>query len=149
LVDFRISVEFPGWTEAPVEGYADFTPNNLYDLINGGATPYIDNGLAKGFRQKLSGDSGREYGVMAMDFETAEKAETIYELKRNGKPNKTALGTYGPAVAFGFAVWKGIEGYAHFGKYYFEAVLTGVADSATAQSEMGNFIGFYESKTAQ
>jgi hypothetical protein len=143
--DFKIQSELAGWQEDSVDGYIEFLPDTLYDIINGGATPYVDMGLRRGFRQKMTGPEENTYQVFVMEYPTAKDCMDVYIYKKlNFTP--IPIGAYPDSVAFANEVIEGIEGYARFDKFYFEVTVLGFDRTSGACDQATVFLDFYKSK---
>jgi hypothetical protein len=144
--DFRLS-GITGWTENEQSGYAAFSSGTLFDLINGGADQYNDEGLVEGIQQKMTHSSGdKAYSAFVMDFGTAENATAMFEKMKLNEADPLTIGNYIESVAFGSRHLSGINAYAHFGKYYVEISLSGYADESLATKEAEAFVEVYEQK---
>lgn len=144
--DFRLS-GISGWTENKESGYVEYSSGTLFDLINGGADQYNDEGLVEGIQQKMTSSSGdKSYSAFVMDFGTADNATAMFEKMKLNEADPLAIGNYIESVAFGSRHLSGINAYAHFGKYYFEITLSGYSDESLAISEAEAFLEVYEQK---
>lgn len=147
LDDFRITNEISGWSEDASEGYTAFDVVSLYDMINGGAVKYVDDGLVEGFRQKMTSASGGAYQVMVMDFGSADKAKEFFDLNATEySQNAASLDGFQQTTAFVYETDLTSEIYAHFEQYYFEIIVSGIANTANATREGKLFVGFYNQK---
>ncbi len=132
---FRIGNQIPGWSEENTS-YQLFTPETLFDLINGGAPDYIDNGMKKGIYQRLTSSDSASIELFAEDFGNSKNAKKMVSVKQADGDVDTS-GFVTTAVIGGFWVCGSIE------RYYFEFTLTGCNDSNTAGAEIDKIIEHY------
>ena len=129
------------WTEE--KELIKFNSNNMYDLVNGGAVEYIDNGMIEGFQQKM-GKAGTGYYFIEwlMDFGSAENASEMYTKKLNQfQSSKEAAGDFPESVAFlDNGLLYGYDAYAHFGKYFLWLNFDGYGANKSEAKQ--NAIGF-------
>lgn len=132
---FRIGNQIPGWSEESMS-YQHFTPETIFDLINGGATEYIDNGMKKGIYQRLRNSDSATIELFAEDFGNSKNAKKMVTTKQSDGDADTS-GFVTTAVMGGFWVCGSIE------RYYFEFTLIGCNDSNKAGAEIDKIIGYY------
>jgi hypothetical protein len=84
VVDLRVrkGTDIIGWQDNE-EAYVQFDPDKLFELINGAAPSYIDNGLVEGIFQRLEKPDSLSIEVFAEDFGSLENARTMYAHKTN------------------------------------------------------------------
>jgi hypothetical protein len=113
------------------ESYSHFTPQNLYDLIDGGAGVYIDAGLVQGFHQRLHQDSSVILDIMAMQMKNSRKAKNLH---KNQKGNSAKCGDLAPISDVTVCHEEsagGVFSVAFFGNYYIEITILGVEITET------------------
>jgi hypothetical protein len=145
MPDFRIAVsEHPGWIERQV---AEYDTSSLYDIINGGAPPYIARGLVKGIYQRLEHAEGeRAAELFVMEFGSARNASDIFNDKRPDSSETVVVGGYPDSVVVASRHLSGVNAYAHFGWFYFELTLSGYTDEAAAVEQAHTFLSEFEEK---
>ena len=132
---FRIGNQIPGWSEESAS-YRLFTPETIFDLINGGATDYVDNGMKKGIYQRLTSSDSATVELFAEDFGNSKNAKKMVTAKQSeGDTDTSDFVT--TAIIGGFWVCGSIE------RYYFEFTLTGCNDSKKADAEIDKIIEYY------
>ncbi|MBN1234234.1 MAG: hypothetical protein JXA60_12840 [Candidatus Coatesbacteria bacterium] len=67
-----------------------YNEDNLFDLINGGAEIYIQNGLKKAYAFNYEGNNNKEVEVHIYFFNKADGASMIYKLKEKDLPGSNA-----------------------------------------------------------
>jgi hypothetical protein len=146
LADLRIHGEMPGWQEDSAGGYEHYYPDTLYDLINGGAKMFDDMGLLQGFQQKMSGPEGGTIAILVMEFPTEKIATGVYTYQRNDKSAYFAIMGFPDSTAFALENVEGLDGYAHFGKFYVQWMMLGFSGAAQASESAAAFLDFYKSR---
>lgn len=63
-----------------------YNEDNLFDLIDGGAEIYIQNGLKKAFAFNYEGNNNKEIEVHVFFFNKSDGASEIYKLKEKDLP---------------------------------------------------------------
>ena len=131
-----------GWTPAEDE-YKEFGPDDLYDLINGGADIYIDKGLQKGSYQKLLQDDSYQCEILVEDFGSSENARNIF-----AATTETAVSSlkFGPGSNEHLRIKEFIGGllvYMYHDNYYFEISASGFDTVEEAGTAVKPFINFF------
>jgi hypothetical protein len=140
--DLRARGEIDGWTEEK-NSYVAFDTSSLFDLINGGAPEYIDNGLVEGITQRLKGPSPLAIEVFAEDFGTPEAARTMF-LRKAGSGADSTIATCRDTLCLSFSPFiGGVAAYAAVERFYFEIALTGAGDEREARARMQPFLRWY------
>lgn len=129
--EFRITRQVTPWQE--VKGsFRSFTSKNLYDLIDGGAPEYIENGLVKGFFQRLTTPDSATLEIFFEDFGTSIQANKMFAKKRQ---NMSDPCSFSDLDTITLSCNNVIGGFAVFGiidRFYFELVLMGVKGNEKA-----------------
>jgi len=139
----RIKKQLNGWIEEN-GSYQVINTKNLFEIINGGAPAYIDNGMKKGIYQRLmTTDSTMAIELFAEDFGSAEMAEKMFNDKSTANVSESAEdqnpeGRIINKIVGGFWCCQVIE------QYYFELTLTGVTDKEKVVAELDKVMGFYQ-----
>jgi hypothetical protein len=145
VLGFRIRNEISGWSE---DKYQAFDVDGLFGIINGGAEEYKQNGLVEGIKQIMK-NGPKTYDVFVMDFATPEKAQIMFNQKKNTQADELiAVGSYPQTTAVGVKNPLGgaISAFAYFGKYYFEISLMGIAEQDELMGDADLFLQFYQAK---
>ncbi len=108
------------------ESYSHFTPQNLYDLIDGGAGVYIDAGLVQGFQQRLKKDSAVLLDIMVMQMKSSRKAKGLHNDQKGKGADSKALSEAPEVTICHEESVGGAFTVAFFGNYYFEITILGV-----------------------
>lgn len=141
--------EISGWSENADQGYIEFTSQNMYELLNGGAQEYVAKGMSKGFYQnKINGDKTFTYWLM--DFRTIDNAEEMYSdrLQANSASKETA-GDFSDDEAFITPSMYGYNGYAVFEHLMVVIWLDGYdANRNEAKNDIVNFLKVIKMKVA-
>ncbi|MBN1307627.1 MAG: hypothetical protein JXA18_06910 [Chitinispirillaceae bacterium] len=143
LEDLKIeNNEVSQWME---NSFVKFNQTDMYAIVNGGATTYINNGMLEGYEQKMS-KSGTEYNFFCwlLDFGTAEKAILMYnKILEERQSDKEDAGDFPESVAFiDKSPLYGRDGYAHFDKYFIWYSFDGYGTNYSEAK--ANLIGFLE-----
>jgi hypothetical protein len=145
--NFRITRQCPPWQE--VKGsFRTFDTKNLFDLIDGGAPEYVENGLVKGIFQRLSTPDSATLEVFFEDFGTPEHAKKMFTRKRKSAMDACPFSDLDSVALSCSAV---IGGYAVCGtldRFYFEFVLMGTKEPATARDVIVRICDHFRTVTA-
>jgi hypothetical protein len=139
---FRISNQIPGWVEEK-KSYRSFIPGELYDLIDGDAPKYIDNGLKEGFFQRLKRPDSAIIELYAEDFGSEENARKIFAAKRSDISGSLPAETPDTSTVFIQEVIGGLWACGTAGRYYFELNTTGIKDTSKATEEIKKYFDYY------
>jgi hypothetical protein len=144
--------ELSGWTQStdPTDPYqyGVYTDTTLNQRIDGGNMAYIDRGMRVAMYQDLVGPSGSICTIVAMDFSTDAKADTMFTYQKTQNVASTTLSPYDGTVAIGNSLKTGLTAYAHFKASYFEVQLDGYgADPTAAIPVASQFLQVVEKKT--
>jgi hypothetical protein len=128
----------PGWVEQK-DKYCSFKPDELYGIIDGGATEYIEQGLKSGIGIACTSGT-KTLGMYFEDFGTELKAQGMVEAKKaslsepQAIPNVTlSPALYGEVIGGCIACWAK-------DRYYVEMTLTGYDSVGIALKDAGIFI---------
>jgi hypothetical protein len=143
--------ELSGWTQStdPTDPYqyGVFTDQTLDQRIDGGNMVYIDRGMRVAMYQDLVGPSGSICTLVAMDFSTDAKANTMFTYQKDINGAATSISPYDGTVAIGNSLSTGLTAYAHFKASYFEVQLDGYgADPTVAIPVASQFLQALEKK---
>lgn len=127
----RIRTQISGWKEADAS-YTPFTPDGLYDIIDGGADFYITSGLKKGIYQRLNASGEEQCEIFTEDFGSVENAKKIFNAKQKqiSQPLKLDRIKGDNVIAEEFIGAIGI--YFYKGKFYCELSFSGFNNKADA-----------------
>jgi hypothetical protein len=144
---FHIRNQIPNWTEEK-NSYQYFGPKELFNILDGGAPEYIDNGMKEGFFQRLKGPDSATIELYAEDFGSDKNAEKMVAVKQSNYSDAP------PPVnsdSSGFIPREVIGGFWACGaaqRYYFEITLMGIRDNAKAKVEIKKYFDYFR-KTAE
>lgn len=94
-----ITTQLQSWVEQK-EITRKFTDKGLFEIINGGAVDYVNQGLIEGIHQQFSNKDGITVEVFVEDFGSGEKSSAMLETKKNGSSDTATL--------------PGLSGFNHF-----------------------------------
>jgi hypothetical protein len=142
LQDLRMIRQIPSWHEDSAS-YRPYSPDDLFDLIDGAAPEYIDNGLVKGFFQRLDGPDSATLEVFVDDFGSAANAQTMFHLKRQTVTDPCSIAGPDTASFCAGTVIGGLVAYGRLDHFYLELVLTGIKHKETTPREMVRIFEYY------
>ena len=137
----RIGKQIPEWTEKKGT-YKVFDAQGLFDIINGGAPEYIDNGMIKGITQQIVISDSTTIELFAEDFGSPEKARAMYLVKKGGDQSDAS----DSSEFHGFMISKVIGGFwccGSVGRFYFEITVSGVGDRGGVRGMLEELYRFY------
>jgi hypothetical protein len=91
----RVFPEVAGWTFAPPPGDSVYTPNNLWDIIDGGAELFLSYGFVDLRIGEYSNAAGTDVRVELYRHASKENAFGIYSQERNTGYHFIRIGTQG------------------------------------------------------
>jgi hypothetical protein len=142
-ISFRLSDEISGWIDQP-EYFASFDTAQLYILINGGATSYIEEGLVDGIFQILNNGTDNTCDIFLYHFGTSQKAQVMFAKKKEWISSKVLVTGYDESIVVGDEFLGGAVIYAHFGKFELELSLSGYSDIEQLKTAAKLFLQVYE-----
>jgi hypothetical protein len=145
LQDLRITRQIPQWQEDSAS-CRSYSPDDLFDLIDGAAPEYIDNGLVQGFFQRLNGPDSATLEVFVDNFGAAANAQKMFILKRQTITDPYAMAGPDTAVFCAGTVIGGMVAYGMLDRFYFELVLTGIKEKEKTAKEMARIFEYYRKK---
>jgi hypothetical protein len=138
---FRISKQIYGWVEEK-KSYRSFGPGELYDLIDGDAPKYIDNGLKEGMFQRLRRPDSATIEFFAEDFGSEENARKMFAAKRSDIAGSLPAEPPDSSTVFIQEVIGGLWACGTTGRYYFELNITGIKDTSKATAEIKKYFDY-------
>ena len=136
----------PGWIEKK-DQYQVFKAEELYGIIDGGATEYIKQGLISGMAVACTSET-RSLGMYFEDFGTDSRAKGMVIIKKKAMSEPKAVPKVSVSPAMYEEVLGGCVAYWAKGRYYIEMTLTGydsqpiaVRDAMTLIDSIGTVIG--------
>jgi hypothetical protein len=141
----RITKEIPGFRN---DGkiYRAFSAQQLYEIINGGAPPYIQNGLVSGIHQQLNHDSGRTIELFVEDFGTPHNANDMFLLKKTDFMERFAPAGEDTTQVIAAATIGALLVVCIIDKYYFEITLGGYADQGESLKQAKQVVDYYRER---
>lgn len=132
-----------GWT-VDTDGFRKFGSEELYDIINGGAEIYINEGLQKGIHQRLINNDDYQCEIFVEDYGSSENASNIFI-------TTTETNSYSPKFYNGDIAHirmkefiGGILLYLQHENYYLEISISGFDTIEDAITNIKPFISFFE-----
>jgi len=152
ISEFRLyGSVIPGWVE-DTSGYAEFDTSDIYDLIDGGAPPYIERGLLKGIKQEfdfIAGDDTFHCQTYAEDFGTSQNARNMLSCNKTQMSLSLTLYPFDTSTITGMEFPGGCLAIAAFDRYYFEVTVSGYPVIDSAKSEVRQFLSVYKAKASK
>lgn len=143
LEKLRVRNQIAGWVEEK-KSYHPFTTTTIFDIINGGATEYIENGMRKGFFQRLKNSDSATIELFAEDFAVAANAQKMFDAKK-ASFSQTVENTDTSNVIIN-EILGGFWACGIAGPFYFEFTVTGIKDRVQAETLIDTFIEYYSGK---
>lgn len=136
-----------GWKQdTPASAYSLWTAENLTDKIDGAAPEYTSRGMRFAMYQDMVGSDPQLCTVVAMDFDTAAHAASMFAHKKDLVAADYAIPSYDTNAAIGYGVLTGMTTFAHFAWAYIELRLDGYSDQASAAQAASSFLKVLEQK---
>jgi len=132
-----------GWV-ADENGYKEFGPEELFDIINGGAEIYVNQGLQKGIYQRLIKGNKYQCEIFVEDYGSSKNAKNVFvtTTETASDPPKLNAGNSDRIKIKEFI--GGILIYLHRKNYYFEISVSGFDTFENAITNVEPFIVFFE-----
>jgi hypothetical protein len=119
----KTAVSIPGWIEQK-EHYRHFNAEELFDIIDGGATEYVQQGLKSGIVILLT-NKGKSLEIFFEDFGTSIQAMNMASSKEKSSDRFKKISQDNKSIAICEQVIGGCIVYWAKSKYYIEMTLTG------------------------
>lgn len=146
--EFRINRQISPWQE--VKGsFRSFNAKNLYDLIDGGAPEYIQNGLVQGIFQRLTSPDSATLEIFFEDFGTSIQANKMLAQKRQNVSEPCSFSGLDTTAFSCNAVIGGFAVYGMLDRYYFEIVLMGIKDNEKAGKVIAGIYDYFREVVAR
>ncbi len=147
--DLRLSDSaVAGWKQGFKE-YKIFDGQILMDdMIDGGAGPYIDEGLIEGIQQILHFDTLYECKLWIMDYGSPAKAQSMLnriEIEFNGDMTLRIAG-FDSTIARGSENVGGCVTVAQFDRFYLQLQMSGYTDVSPALRDAKTFLTVIKNK---
>ncbi len=139
-----VTTQLKSWVEQK-EITRKFDVKGLFEIINGGAVDYVNNGLIEGIHQQFSNTDGITVEVFAEDFGSAEKASSMLETKKSGCSDTATLSSLS---GFNHFVENAIGAsvvFVSIDNIYLEMTVSGCKDSSQVESAALEFLKYYKS----
>lgn len=131
-----------GW--AVEEVIKEFGPEELYDIINGGADVYVNKGLLKGMHQTVVKEGGHQCEIFVEDYGSPEKTKDIFAVTTETASDSLKLSTGDHQRIRIKEFLGGILVYMHHDNFYFEISLSGYTAAEKAVGDAECFVDFFE-----
>jgi hypothetical protein len=156
LRDFFMTNQISGWVTDSSCHFIQYPAESLYGPINGAAPFYVDSGgLVSWFREKMYGGTQAtpwsgdyDLNVYVHDYGTTKKAAWVFNRKSTSlftSMEKISISPFASSEVQGKLQHGGLTAVANFGKFYFEFLIMGYADSTDAIPEAVKFFTEYKS----
>jgi hypothetical protein len=137
VTELRVTRQVEGWKEQK-RSFVKFDKQKLFELINGGAPEYIDNGLQEGIFQRLDGPGDAAAEIYAEDFARPANAQKMLAFKtQQTLSERLPLEGQDSSSVYCFRVIGGYQVYAAFDRFYIELNLTGASSQQEAVKTIG------------
>jgi hypothetical protein len=144
---FRIRHQITDWVEEK-KSFKSFNPEGLFEIIDGGAPEYIENGMQKGFYQRLKNLDSASIELFVEDFGSDENARKMLATKRSNLSGPKPAGNVDTSNLFIHEVIGGFWVCGIAGPCYFELTLMGIKDKEKAQTEINKYFDYFQ-KTSE
>jgi hypothetical protein len=141
----RLTTEIPGWVDKP-DKFVTFREDYLFDLINGGADLYREEGLVDGLFQVLDFKSNYTVDIFVFNFGTTQNALAMVAKKISTFSSKIPVPGFSETIAMGDKNLGGAIFYGQFDKFNVEISLSGYADPEKLKSDAALFLKAYQTK---
>ncbi len=141
----HITDEITGWTDKP-EHFATFDTAQLYDLIDGGAPIYNDEGLVDGIYQFLENSDEKSCAISFYNFGTSDKSLAMFTVQKSWVSAGIDIPDYADSIAVGDETIGGAMIYARFNQFDLEMTFGGYTDVAVLKGDAVLFLDVYKAK---
>jgi hypothetical protein len=141
----RITDDVDGWTDKP-EHFATFDTAQLYDLIDGGAPIYNDEGLVDGIYQFLENNDGKSCAISFYNFSTSDKSLAMFTVQKSWVSAGIVIPGYADSIAVGDETIGGAMIYTRFNQFDLEMTLGGYTDVELLKNDAVLFLDVYKAK---
>jgi hypothetical protein len=143
------STSYAGWAPDSGSEFIAYDTLTIWNPLDGGAVPYVQNGLVSATFKTLKEASlsdTMKCAVRIMDFGTFAKAQTMFNVSCTQYQASSALAPLSVSeAAYMVEAGGNITVYAHFGRFYFELELTGYAIVSDSERDALHFLSIYRS----
>jgi hypothetical protein len=140
-----ITTQLKSWTEQK-EITRKFIAKELFEIIDGGAVDYVNQGLIEGVHQQFANKDGITVELFLENFGTKEKAASMVEFKKSGASDTLIV--------------SGLSGFNHFvenaigasvvfvslDNFYLEITISGCKEVSDVESTALEYLNYYKSK---
>lgn len=141
--NLRIRQKIANWV-VENRSFKLFNSKTLFELINGGATEYVENGLQRGFFQRLRNSDSAVIELFAEDFGSVENARKMLKVKQSSVYGMQSAENTDTSSVIMNNIVGGFWTCGIVGSYYFELTLTGISDKVKARKEIDTFFDYYK-----
>jgi hypothetical protein len=134
----KTAVSISGWTEQK-EHYRHFNAEELFDIIDGGAAEYVQQGLKSGIVILLT-NKGKSLEIFFEDFVTSTHSKSMVNIKEKSATSAKRLSQVNAIYAVYDKVIGGCMVYWTKSKYYVEMTFTGYQSVDEALCDATTFI---------
>jgi hypothetical protein len=149
VTDLRLyDNDVAGWA-GTADQYATFDTGNFYELVDGGAPAYINQGLVNGFTQsakKAAPPDTLLSQIYAMDFGEPSNARRMFADKKTTQGMSDVTPGFDTSEAIASPFLGGYFACAVFDRFYVEVTASGYADPSRALQDAGAFLGVFKSR---
>jgi hypothetical protein len=144
----KITKEIPGWSESKSETKI-FKSQELFDIINGGATEYTERGLIEGIHQRLTNKDGGDLELFVEDFGSSQNAQKMYLYKKESYTEKEFFPGNDSTNIFVYKVLAGHYVFTFVDRFYIEILGTGIPQKEIALKQIASVINHYKKVTSK
>lgn len=137
-----------GWQEDTAR-FATFDTATFYELIDGGAPAYIDEGLVDGFTQaffRANSPDTFNCKIYVMDFSSPVNSLRMFGKIKSEQNSPIALTGFDTTVAMASEFLGGYYAFAAFDRFFIEVSVSGYADLDLALNDAKSFMNVFKTR---
>ncbi len=112
----------------------------LYDIINGGATLYLDHGLSKGIQAVYNTKDKKECEIFIHEFAHQDSVKKLFDNQEENLGNLVTIDGYDPQFIKAFPAIGATLIFGRNRQYYFELTVSGFQDHKSMVSSVAPFL---------
>jgi VIT1/CCC1 family predicted Fe2+/Mn2+ transporter len=138
-----ITTQQQSWIEQK-EITKKFTAKGLFEIINGGAVEYLNQGLVEGIHQQFSNNDGKTIEVFVEDFGNSEKSTNMLSSKKESFPDAGQLTGVSDVNAFSSKAIGALIVVGSLQNFYIELTISGFNDQSEMEKVAISFLDYYK-----
>jgi hypothetical protein len=139
-----ITTQLKSWIEQK-EITKKFTAKGLFEIIDGGAVDYVNQGLVEGIHQQFANKDGIVVELFIEDFGTTEKASSMVDLKKSGVSDTI---TFSGLSGFNHFIENAIGAsvvFVSIDNLYMEITVSGCKKTSEVEAAVLEYLNYYKS----